>query len=77
MADTPKAVEEPKTSKFIDFFKNKITKTVSWIVLFVAIASLIIGGAKAEDINNAVVIVGGIIAGFSALIAFITSMVKK
>ena len=72
-----KEVEEVKSNKFTDFFSNKITKIVSWTVLFVDLVILIIGGAKVEEIDNAYVIIAGIIGGVTALISFITSKTKK
>lgn len=59
------------------FFTNKITKIVSWVVLAVVSTVLIIGGATVENINSGVTLIAGIVSAVSALIAFITSMVKK
>lgn len=59
------------------FFENKITKIVCWVLLALSTIGLIIGGAAVEEINNGVVLAGGIIAAISALIVFITERVKK
>ena len=59
------------------FFSNTITKIVAWVVLAVASICLIIGGATAESISSAVTLVAGVITAVSALVAFITSQIKK
>lgn len=59
------------------FFENKVTKIVSWVVLALAVVSLIIGGVTAETINSGVALVAGIVAAIAAFIAFICGQVKK
>lgn len=58
------------------FFQNKITVIVSWAVLFLAIASLIIGGATQQTINTGVGLAIGIVAAVAAFIAFICGKSK-
>lgn len=59
------------------FFSNKVTVIVSWIVLALAVASLIIGGATAETVNKGVALVIGIVAAVAGFIAFICGLNKK
>lgn len=58
------------------FSQNKITVIVSWAVLFLAIASLIIGGATQQTINTGVGLAIGIVAAVAAFIAFICGKSK-
>lgn len=58
------------------FFSNKWVKLISWVVLGISAAFLIIGGATAESISSGVALVGGIITAVSLLIAFISSQIK-
>lgn len=57
--------------KIKSFFSNKITKLVSWIVLALAVVSLILGGATQEVIASGVALVIGIIAAVAAFIVFL------
>lgn len=59
------------------FFSNKVVVIVSWVILALAIASLIIGGATAETINSGVALIIGIVGAIAAFIAFICGMAKK
>lgn len=59
------------------FFANTTTKVVSWVVLGISVASLIIGGVTADTISKGVVLVAGIISAIAAFIAFICSNSKK
>jgi hypothetical protein len=59
------------------FFSNKVTKIVAWVVLALAVVVLILGGATQEVITGGVVLVVGIVAAVSALIAFIVNAIKK
>lgn len=63
--------------KIKDFFKNKIVKVVSWIVLALSSASLIVGGATAAEVSSGVELVGGIISAIALLVTFISSMIQK
>ena len=59
------------------FFTNKWTKLVSWIVLALSAIALILGGAKVETLNGGIALVAGIVTAVSALVAFISSQIKK
>jgi hypothetical protein len=59
------------------FFSNKVTKIVAWVVLALSVVVLILGGATQEVITGGVVLVVGIVAAVSALIAFIVNAIKK
>lgn len=59
------------------FFSNKVTKIVAWVVLALAVVVLILGGATQEVITGGVVLVVGIVAAVSALIAFIVNAITK
>jgi len=61
----------------MNFFTNKITKIVAWVLLALSSVVLIIGGATTENLTSGVVLVAGIVTAVSALVAFIASMVKK
>jgi hypothetical protein len=54
-----------------------VTKIVAWVVLALAVVVLILGGATQEVITGGVVLVVGIVAAVSALIAFIVNAIKK
>lgn len=59
------------------FFSNKVTQIVSWIVLALAVVSLIIGGITADTISKGVVLIVGIISAVAAFIAFICVKASK
>lgn len=59
-----------------EFFQNKIVKIIAWVLLAISIVVLGIGGATAESVSNFVVLVFASISAVSAIIAFITSVVK-
>lgn len=59
-----------------EFFQNKIVKIIAWVLLAISIVVLGIGGATAESVSNFVVLVFAGISAVSAIIAFITSVVK-
>ena len=59
------------------FFQNKVVKAVSWVVMLVAAAILIIGGVTEGDINNSIKLVVGILGLFAELIIFIANKIGK
>lgn len=59
------------------FFNNKATKIVAWVILTLAIAVLILGGATKEAVSGSVVMVAAIIAAVAGLVAYITEQIKK
>lgn len=58
------------------FFQNKVTIIVSWVVLFLDLAALIVGGATKETITTGVGLIFGIIGAVAAFIAFICGKSK-
>lgn len=59
------------------FFDNKITKTVEFILIAICCGGLIFAGVKVEEVAKVPALVAGILGAISALITFITSIVKK
>jgi predicted ferric reductase len=59
------------------FFQNKIVKAVSWIVMLIAAAILVIGGVTEGDINSSIKLVVGILGLLGELIIFIANRLKK
>jgi hypothetical protein len=59
------------------FFQNKIVKAVSWIVMLIAAAILVIGGVTEGDINSTIKLVVGILGILGELIVFISGKIKK
>lgn len=59
------------------FFSNKTTQRVSWLVLALAVVSLIIGGITADTISKGVVLIVGIVSAVAAFIAFICGKASK
>lgn len=59
------------------FFNNKITKTVEFILIAICCGGLIIAGVTVEEIAKVPALVAGILGAVSALIIFITSIIKK
>jgi hypothetical protein len=59
------------------FFQNKIVKAVSWIVMLIAAAILVIGGVTEGDINSTIKLVVGILGLLGELIIFIAGKIKK
>ena len=64
-------------NKIIAFFENKIVKTVEFVLIALCCAGLALAGVKAEEIAKVPALVFAILGGVSALIAYITSIVKK
>lgn len=59
------------------FFQNKIVKAVSWVVMLIAAAILVIGGVTEGDINSTIKLVVGILGLLGELIVFISGKIKK
>ena len=59
------------------FFNNKITKTVEFILIAICCGGLIFAGVNVEEIAKVPAMVAGILGAISALIIFITSIIKK
>lgn len=64
-------------NKFLSFLENKIVKTVEFVLIALCCAGLALAGVKAEEIAKIPALVFAILGGVSALIAYITSLVKK
>ena len=59
------------------FFNNMITKTVEFILIAICCGGLIFAGVTVEEVAKVPALVAGILGAISALITFITSIVKK
>ena len=59
------------------FFNNKITNTVEFILIAICCGGLIFAGVTVEEVAKVPALVAGILGAISALITFITSIVKK
>ena len=59
------------------FFDNKITKAVEFILIAICCGGLIFAGVTVEEVAKVPALVAGILGAISALITFITSIVKK
>ena len=59
------------------FFSSKVVKVVSWIVMFLDIASLILGGATEVVIADGVKLIMGIVGAIALFVAFICEKQKK
>ena len=64
-------------NKIKAFFDNKITKLVEFILIAISCGGLIIAGVTVEEIAKVPAMVAGSLGAVSALIIFITSIVKK
>lgn len=64
-------------NKIKAFFDNKITKLVEFILIAISCGGLIIAGVTVEEIAKVPALVAGILGAISALIIFITSIIKK
>lgn len=56
----------------MDFFKKTWVKVTAWIVLFIAIVVLLLGGVTQAEISNGVEVVVLAVGAVAAVIAFIT-----
>lgn len=63
--------------KIKEFFQSKIVRIIAWTLLAVSIVVLGIGGATAESVSSFTVLVFAVIAAVSAVVAFITNVVKN
>ena len=59
------------------FFHNRITITVEFILIAICCGGLIFAGVTVEEVAKVPALVAGILGAISALITFITSIVKK
>ena len=59
------------------FLQNKVVILVECILIAICCAGLIIAGVTVEEIAKIPALVAGILGAISALITFITSIVKK
>ena len=59
------------------FFNSKITKTVEFILIALCCGGLIFAGVTVEEVAKVPALVAGILGAISALVTFITSIVKK
>lgn len=59
------------------FFNNKITKTVEFILIAICCGGLIFAGVTVEEVAKIPAMVAGILGAISALVIYITSIVKK
>ena len=57
------------------FFENKVVKAVSWVVMLIAAAILVIGGVTEGDINSTIKLVVGILGLLGELIIFIANKI--
>jgi len=64
-------------SKIVAFFKNKAVRIIAGILLGRGVVPRGSGGATKEGVSGFVVVVFSVVAGVSALIAFITNAVKS
>lgn len=60
-----------------DFFNNITVKIIAWVLWLISTVVLILGGVSAEGISSVLTATVGIIAGISALIVLIGSLIKK
>jgi hypothetical protein len=59
------------------FFSNKIVRIVSWILLAICVASLIIGGATKAEIDSGITLIIGIISAVALFITFLSERMKE
>lgn len=64
-------------SRMKDFFNNITVKIIAWVLWLISTVVLILGGVSAEGISSVLTATVGIIAGISALIVLIGSLIKK
>lgn len=64
-------------NKIKAFLQNRIVITVEFILIGICCAGLIIAGVTVEEVAKVPALVAGILGAISALITFITSIVKK
>ena len=59
------------------FFSSKVVKVVSWIVMFLDITSLIVGGVTEVEITDGVKLIMGIVGAIALFITFIRGKQNK
>lgn len=59
--------------KIKSFLNTKVVKIIVWILLFVAIATLIVVGVSSGDVTQGIGLIAAIIAAVSAFVAFATT----
>ena len=59
------------------FLNNKIVKIVAWVVLFLDVVLLIVGGTTAKEIGDGVQLIAGIVGAVALFIAFVAGKIKK
>ena len=60
----------------MNFFKQKWVKVVAWIILFVDLVVLFLGGVTQKEISDAVALGFIAIAAVAAIVAFICERTK-
>ena len=60
----------------MNFFKQKWVKVIAWVVLFVDLVVLFLGGVTQKEVSDAVAIGFIAIGAVAAIVAFITERVK-
>lgn len=60
----------------MNFFKQKWVKVTAWVVLFVDLVVLFLGGVTQKEVSDAVAIGFIAIGAVAAIVAFITERVK-
>ena len=63
--------------KIKDFFSSKIVRSVSWVVMFLDIASLVLGGATEAEIADGTKLIMGIVGAIALFITFICGKQNK
>ena len=56
----------------MDFFKKTWVKVTAWIVLFIAIVVLLLGGVTQAEISDGLKVIVTAVAAVASVIAFIT-----
>jgi hypothetical protein len=64
-------------NKIKTFLQNRIVITVEFILIGICCGGLIFAGVTVEEVAKVPALVAGILGAISALITFITSIVKK
>lgn len=60
----------------MDFFKKTWVRVTAWIVLFVALVVLVLGGVTQAEVSEGVELAFRVIAAVAGIIAFITAHSK-
>lgn len=60
-----------------DFFNKTVVKIISWVLWIISTIVLILGGVSAEGFSSVITAIFGIVAGISALVVLIGSLIKK